>query len=286
MEHTIGISGSTIYSVREKLPELFTQAVEHIEIGEFNDEGSLQDFLNLHKQSQHSFGLHSPRFRQNSKYDLLEAVFMDSELAWEQFEDDIAWVKETGAAYILVHFPYFKDEQSDISNEKIEKGLQRLSYLQDRYDVQIVCEAKLGLRRSPVGIEALDQFPLELWTHYGVKLCIDIGDYLIASDKAYSLIEKWLDHILVVHLHNVEFSAEHYIWVPIHPSHENDGIHYSIEAILRLLARGNQRFFILEHTPETQPRERFVEEGLNWLREILNEEGLTREPVSEAKAVE
>lgn len=270
MGHTIGISGSTIYSVREKLADLFKHDVEHIEIGEFNDEDSLRDFLNLVQQSKYSFALHSPRFRQNSKYDLLEAVFMDSELAWEQFEADIAWVKEVGAAYILVHFPYFKDEQSDISNEKIEAGLQRLSYLQDRYNVQIVCEPKLGMKRSAVGIDALDHFPVETWAQYGIKLCIDIGDYLIASDQAYSLIEKWLDHIHVVHLHNVEFSAEHYIWVPIHPSHENDGIHFSIEAILNLLTRTGQRFFILEHTPETQPRDCFVEEGLRWLREIID----------------
>ncbi len=269
MEHKIGISGSTIYSAREKLSELFTFDVDHIEIGEFKDEDSLQTFISLQKDSDRTFGIHSPRFRQNSKYDLLETVFIDKELAWQQFESGIAFVKEAGGAYILVHFPYFHTSLSDTSIEHIEAGLKRLSELQARYLVPIVCEPKLGLDRSPVGIEALDRFPVELWAKYGIKLCIDIGDYLIASQDVMTKIEKWQEHILVVHLHNVEFIDEHYNWIPIHPSHESDGLHYPIERILKHLAKGPSKYFILEHTPETEPTDGFILEGIDWLRELI-----------------
>ena len=316
MRHTIGVSGSTIYSAPEKLAELYKYAVDHIEIGEFGYESVVETFMSLQRQSGRSFAIHSPLLRRNSKYDLLETVYIDTVLAWEQFEADIAWVQEHGGAYILVHFPYFHDESSEITNERIEAGLQKLSALQNRYGVRIVCEPKLGRNRSPVGIHALDRFPVERWAQYGISLCIDIGDYLIGCDDVIAMIEKWQDHILVVHLHNVVLQPEHYIWIPIHPSHENDGIHYPIEAILRHLAAGKARYFILEHTPEflaleqntatqahahhpeflaleqntdnqahkhtpeflaleqntdTFDPDRFVSEGLEWLRAILEE---------------
>lgn len=38
MGHTLGVSGSIIYSNPDKYSELFWEGVEHIEIGEFPDE--------------------------------------------------------------------------------------------------------------------------------------------------------------------------------------------------------------------------------------------------------
>jgi sugar phosphate isomerase/epimerase len=252
------------------LSELFIKEVSHVEIGEFENEEAYQLFLQLHKNSGKSFGLHSPLLRNDSKYDLIENVFSDTEKAWIQFENEMKLIADAGGAYILVHFPYFKDKSHNPILQ-IEKGLQRLSDLQTKYKLPIICEPKLGLWKSTKGIEYLSQFPLTIWEKYGLKLCIDIGDYLMALGNSSSLdmIEKWRDHIKVVHLHNIEFIEDKYIWVPIHPSHEKDGVHYPIKEIVSSLAECRDLYWVLEHTPHSNPQKEFILEGIQWLKQDI-----------------
>ncbi|GGB67149.1 sugar phosphate isomerase/epimerase [Fictibacillus barbaricus] len=266
MSHQIAISGSTIMSDTTKLHNLFIGEVTHIEIGEFESEETFQIFLKLQQSSNKTFGVHSPLFRNQSKYDLLVEFQYKPEEAWVQFESEMKRLAEYEAQYILVHFPYFQDETEN-PIELIEAGLQRLSALQVEYNLPIVCEPKLGLWKSPKGIQYLHDFPLSLWEKYGLKLCIDIGDYILAAgEHALGMIHKWKDHIKVVHLHNIEFIGDKYIWIPIHPSHENDGSHYPIKDILSDLSTCQDLYWVLEHTPHSNPSQKFVKEGINWLR--------------------
>jgi sugar phosphate isomerase/epimerase len=272
MSNKMAISGSTIMSDTSLLHELFINEADHIEIGEFENEAAYQHFLSLVIKSNKSFGLHSPLFRNESKYDLIENVQFEPEKAWVQFETEVKRMAEDGAAYILVHFPYFQDE-SDDPNKKIEEGLQKLSRLQAKYSLPIICEPKLGMWKSPKGIEYLHKFPISVWERYGLKLCIDIGDYLLAAAKLsvhpLELIQKWQDHIKVVHLHNIEFLEGKYIWIPIHPSHENDDVYFPVKEILSFIAKNNNIYWVLEHTPHSCPKKEFVLEGIKWLKEDI-----------------
>ena len=73
----------------------------------------------------------------------------------------------------------------------------------------------------------------------------------------------------VVHLHNVEYQGDKYIWVPVHPSHENDG-HHKIKKLMDFLATECEGvFFVMEYTPHTNPSEKMVEEGVGWAIEVL-----------------
>ncbi|MED1864972.1 TIM barrel protein [Fictibacillus nanhaiensis] len=267
MKHIIGISGSTIMSDETKFNDLFRahDQITHIEIGEFQNEEAFQRFLALLKKSNKTFGIHSPIYRSGSKYDLLEELQYTPEQAWTLFEKEIQRLVKLGAQYILVHFPYFQGSARN-PDTLIVQGLKRLSELQKTYNMPIVCEPKLGLNQSPKGIEYLNAFPIALWEKYGLKLCIDIGDYLLATEeKTLNMIEKWKDHIKVVHLHNIEYMDDKYIWVPIHPSHEDDGQHYSIKEILHVLSSYRDLIWILEHTPHSNPSETFIQEGIDWL---------------------
>jgi sugar phosphate isomerase/epimerase len=271
MNNCIGLSGSVIMTETDKFPLLFTnENVSHIEIGEFPSEKSLKQFLELLHMKDVTFGLHSPLYRNQSKYDLLEKVHYEPEQAWKQFESEVKYMSQLGAEYILVHFPYFKEETDIDTAEMIENGLKRLHILQERFSITIVCEPKLGLNRSAVGIRALDHFPIEVWDKYGIKLCIDIGDYLLAiGDKVLDYIEKWKKHIKVVHLHNVEFHNNKYIWVPVHPSHETDNTHFKVRDLIYKLSKSSGVYFIFEHTPHTNPTEAFVNEGISWVKDII-----------------
>lgn len=269
MAHTLGVSGSTIYSNPEQYSELFWEGIDQIEIGEFSDEKALCKFLELYREKQISFGIHSPLIRNGSKYDLIEKIQYECEYAWEQLEAEAKKMSSLGAKYILVHFPYFKEKVSGNTDEMIEEGLRKFKRIQEKYSIDIVCEPKLGLNRSDAGINYLNNFPVEIWAKYNIKLCIDIGDYIIATkDEALNYISKWIEFIKVVHLHNIHYEADEYIWIPVHPTQEQSGNH-KVEQIIRLLAQAKDVAFIFEHTPETNPSKSFIIEGYKWVSSLI-----------------
>lgn len=270
MSHKLGVSGSVILSNPELYSELFWDGIDHIEIGEFLDEAALDKFLKLCRKKKTCFGIHSPLFRNGSKYDFIEKVQYDSKYAWEQLESEAKHMASLGAEYLLVHFPYFKEAVICNTNELIEDGLKRMSNIQNQYSINIICEPKLGFNRSSAGINYLHNFPKEIWKEYNIKLCIDIGDYIIAADKEITnYLSKWKEFIKVVHLHNVYYEGSKYIWVPVHPTHEHDMNYYKVERIIRLLAQCKDVTFVFEHTPDTNPSKDFVNEGYKWVRSLI-----------------
>lgn len=269
-KHRFGVSGSTILTNPEQFDELFWDDIDLIEIGEFPNESSFSAFLDLCRVKQTPFGVHSPLLRNGSKYDLLEKVSIEPLVARKQLEKEAALLSRLGAKYILVHFPYFISETTEYVNEIIEAGLQELSRIQKEYAIPIICEPKLGIGRSAKGIQYFDSFPIEKWEKYSLKLCIDIGDYLIATgDEILKYLEKWKEHIKIVHLHNVAYEDDKHIWIPVHPSHENNGIQYKIGHIVSFLSQCKEINFIFEHTPHSNPSKEFVQQGYVWTRKIV-----------------
>ncbi|WP_291583010.1 TIM barrel protein [Clostridium sp. UBA6640] len=270
MRNRLGMSGSAIFSNPELYSELFIEGIDHIEIGEFPDEQAVNKFLEINKAKGLSFGIHSPLLRSGSKYDLLEKVKYEPSDAWNMLEVEAKRMKDLGAEYLLVHFPYFKDEVPFNAVEIIEEGLKKLYYIQEKYDIKMICEPKLGLNRSGAGIKSLQSFPIEIWGKYNIQMCMDIGDYIIAvGDEILDYLEKWKNFIVEAHLHNIYYEGNDYIWIPVHPSQEHDEHSHKVEHIIRFLAQCKDMTFIFEHTPETNPSKKFVGEGLKWVRKII-----------------
>ncbi|CDQ18092.1 hypothetical protein SAMN05192559_102165 [Halobacillus karajensis] len=269
MAHRLGMSGSTILSNYKRFHELFNQGLPHIEIGEFEDKQAYSSFLNMAHDHTITFGIHVPHFRHNSKYDLIEKVKVAPAIARKMFEAEVAEAVQSGATYILVHFPYFKGKAKS-THEKIEEGLQFLHNLQESYGVTIVCEPKLGHHQSSAGIQYLKDFPMEVWGKYGLSICIDIGDYMVAAGREWKdYISPLLPFTKVVHMHNVQYIENHYIWVPIHPDPVIQGAAYDMQPCLELLAEGKDKYFIFEHTPHSHPSEEIVQEGISWVKDII-----------------
>lgn len=269
MAHKLGVSGSTIYSNPNLYSELFWEGIEHIEIGEFPDEIAVDKFLKLCEEKQISFAIHSPLLRGGSKYDLIEKVQYDSKYAWEQLDSEAKRMSALGAKYLLVHFPYFKGEVVSHTDELIEEGLRKLNYIQRQYSIELICEPKLGLNRSSAGINYLNNFPKEIWIKYNLKLCIDIGDYIIATEnEILNYLLKWKELIKVVHLHNIQYEGDKYIWIPVHPTQEQNS-NYKIKKIFEFLSQSKDVTFVFEHTPETNPSKTFVIEGYKWVSSLI-----------------
>ncbi|GGE44949.1 hypothetical protein GCM10011391_24740 [Pullulanibacillus camelliae] len=270
MATQLGISGSTIMSDTKQLETLFTYGLSHIEIGEFADPQGFERFMQLQKGRGMTFGIHAPLYRTGSKNDLLQKISFDPELAWEQLEKEAKQLSILGAKYILVHFPFLATSLGEDAHVQLERSLQRLKGIQDRYGLPIVCEPKLGPDRSPLAIETLQQLPIEIWETYNLKLCIDVGDYALAvGERLMAVLKKWLKFVKVVHLHNIEFQGKQHFWVPIHPSHEQDPEHLKIVPLLTLLSQAPDVIFILEHTPHLSPGQTFVNEGIEWLKSLV-----------------
>ncbi|ARI76973.1 TIM barrel protein [Halobacillus mangrovi] len=270
MSHTLGMSGSTILSDPHQFYKLFKKGLPHIEIGEFPDRDSFFRFYKMTKARKVSFGVHSPLIRGSSKYDLIDEVVMSPVQARSNFEREVKELAQLGAEYVLVHFPYFKSPPVSSPENKIEEGLQFLSDLQNYYGIPIVCEPKLGPERSAHNIQALHDYGVGLVAKYGLYICIDLGDYLMATkEKWEDYVRPLLPHTKVVHLHHVTYVEGKYYWVPIHPDFENDPDHFTLEPCLNLLKNGIDKYFIFEHTPHTSPSDLMVDQGVDWIRNQL-----------------
>lgn len=271
MANRVGMSGSIIYSNPELYSQLFMKGIKHIEIGEFSEEEDFSKFLKLSNEKGCTFGIHSPLLRSGSKYDLIEKLRYEPSEAWDMLEAEAEKLSALGAEYILVHFPYFKEDVEVNTDALIEEGLKKIKCIQDKYEIMLVCEPKLGLNKSSAGINYLQRFPIDIWKKYNIKLCIDIGDYIIAtSDKVLDYLEKWKDFIVEAHLHNIYYEEQDYIWTPVHPSQENDEKSHKVEEIIKFLAQCKDVTFIFEHTPETNPSREYVEEGIGWVGKIIS----------------
>jgi hypothetical protein len=94
---------------------------------------------------------------------------------------------------------------------------------------------------------------------------------MAAGECLFDYLDKWKKLIRIVHLHNVELKADNkYWWVPVHPSHESDGLHYPIEGLLRYLVEEASVTFVFEHTPHGGESQSYIEEGYDWVRRVVN----------------
>jgi len=266
----LGVSGSTIMSEREKFNDLFKYNLGHIEIGEFKNNADFKLFLTMLSNSLVTFGIHSPIKRGKSKYDIIEHVNYPPEKAIDQIDKEAKKAKNLGAKYLLVHFPFFLGTCDNDTTYLIEQGLEKLSTIQEKHKIDIVCEPKLGDNRSPWGIEYLHQFPIDIWTKYNLKVCIDIGDYVMAvgDNKVMEYIQKWNDFIKVVHLHNVDYLDDDYFWKPVHPDDESDN-HHKIEHIISYLSKLDNIYFVLEHTPHGGHSMEYIQTGCDYIRKAI-----------------
>lgn len=267
----VGVSGSTVLSESERIDELFWDGIDHIEVGELSAATDLETLLTRARQQSIGVGFHSPLFKGGSKYDLLTQVQHSPAQAWRQLEEELGIAQDNQVEYVLVHFPYFPLASADCPIPRMEAGLNRLRSLQASYGTKVLCEPKLGIGRNPGGIDILKCYPVERWREFGILMCWDMGDYLLASktlEECLVELRRWRDVIDVFHVHNVKVTSEKYYWVPVHPSHEESEDFFTIKPLLTEM-KEMDALLVWEHTPHFTPDHSFVLEGFQWAREIL-----------------
>jgi sugar phosphate isomerase/epimerase len=269
----LGVSGSTILSESDRIHELAWQGTDHIEAGELRSPADLEALLSLCRGHGRSLGFHSPLYRGGSKYDLISAVEQSPEVAWQQLEDELRIAQDNDVEYVLVHFPYFQTASVPNPVSQIEAGLERISLLQDRYATKVLCEPKLGDNRDPGSIAILSGYSPARWREFGVSMCWDMGDNLLAATSTRACVEqlhRWRTEIDIIHVHNVKVTDEKYYWIPIHPSFEEQTEHFTLEPLL-VAARDMDATLVWEHTPHFEDSREFVMAGVEWARGILGQ---------------
>jgi sugar phosphate isomerase/epimerase len=174
--------------------------------------------------------------------------------------------------YVLVHFPYFPLASEDEAIPQIDDGFSRLRSLQSEYETRILCEPKLGELRDPGAIGVLKSYSVDRWSEFGIGMCWDVGDYLLALnsvEESLTELRRWSDVIDVIHIHNVKVTPETYYWVPVHPSYEGSEEFFPLRPFL-LAAKQMEVTLVWEHTPHFTPDLSFALEGFQWAKEELN----------------
>jgi len=266
-----GVSGSTVLSRSDQLDLLFWPGIQHVEIGSLASEEDLHRVVAMAHENGTTLGIHSPLYRGGSKYDLIESVQYSTAEAWRQLERELRVARDIGAAYVLVHFPFFSASPRQLPEQGLLERASRLRDLQELYGVPIVCEPKLAMDRTGGGVSVVGRLPAGWWGENGLRLCWDMGDYLIAlgdGTECLAELRRLKGATTVVHLHNVHFGESKYYWVPVHPSHEASSDRFSVARLLAAL-RDTDLLLVWEHTPEFTPSQDFALEGYCWVRELM-----------------
>jgi sugar phosphate isomerase/epimerase len=269
----IGISASAVLSQTERLAELFRQGIDHIEIGLFENVNVAESFIRRARRQGKTVGIHSPLLRGGSKYDLLQSIDMPQENAWEQIEQELVWCSRFGATYLLVHFPY-AHRSGVLDLPLVQDGIKRLSALQRRTGVKIVCEPKLGDDRDPAGIRWLRTAPTHIFSNAGLTLCWDVGDHLLANvseTEYFSQFERWRESISIIHLHNVRMEGVKYRWVPPHPTRSAVNGEHDLAPIIRRFPRNVT--IVSEYTPQQVATAANIDTSYHYLRALTQRDG-------------
>lgn len=268
----IGISGSAVWSDTDRLDDLFRPDVDHIEIGMFEDLDVASRFVRRARMRGYTVGVHAPLVDGGSKYDLIEPVDMPVDDAWDQLSDELAWCRDTGVDYLLVHFPY-ASRSGTLTIPEVTAAARRIARLQSRFGVRVVCEPKLGDDRDPAAVGWLRTAPTRIFSDAGLTLCWDVGDHLLADGPVGSYqasFARWRHLVSVVHLHNIRFDGRRYRWTPPHPSPSAVDADYDLSPLVWALPA--DATVVLEYTPQPVSTAANVDTSFAYLRAVTQKD--------------
>lgn len=242
--------------------------IEAIEIGNLTSDDDLGQVLKDVSRRGLRWGIHAPLRRDGLKRVLLDSTGLSADAA-VQIERDVAIAAAQHAEYVLVHCPWFADDGLPFEQAKIRanNAVLQLEELQERYNVQLVLEFKLGVARNPGLLSYLIRNPSEFLDLEMVTCCLDVGDWLLASEALgvdpMLAFEPLAGVTSVIHVHTVERTSTSYVWKPIHPS-DPDAL--AVRGLCETAMRKRKELrVVFEHTPHLDPGLRYDLEGYAWL---------------------
>ncbi len=271
---TLATSGAIILSDVSQLPRMMWPGVDAIEIGSLASEADLQTVLDAVQARRIAWGLHAPLWRAGPNRVPMAAAGLSADEK-HHLRRDIARAASHGAAYALVHAPWFADHSLAIVDARwlSRHTVRFLADLGAEFQTPVALELKLGRNRDPGILAYLVPEPRAFLNLNpdGVTFCLDTGDWLLACEelgidplRSFEPFAPWTS---VIHVHAVERGVQPYLWKPIHPSDPDAA------AVRRLClcakAARSELTVVFEHTPHLDPGLSYDLEGYRWLLSAL-----------------
>jgi sugar phosphate isomerase/epimerase len=255
-----------------------------VEIG-FYDEENLPLVMEFAGKRGLRYGFHDPLPRLPS-FDYPFLTDPDDEKRWRTLDSMFRTMDTAvrhGAEYVVGHIPSVIWEPRPTLNEArilelAHNSCSRLSARSRQSGIPFVLE---NVGPNPYFFE-FDAFVGVLEAYPNLEFCLDIGHLHLMS--VYSGIDslefarELAPFTTIVHIYNATPEMyQKYHHVPVHPSQECQDGWADVIAILDCVLDGqrNDLTLVFEYSPQYPGGERFVQEGIEWVREAVAGYGTT-----------
>ncbi len=262
MSFIFSLSSTNVGSDSKRLPEMFKWRARAIEVSNMASHEDLSYLIDTAHQNGVDIGLKTPLFRTDDSKGLL----WDSETAWYELERNLHVASRNKFSYVQVRFPYFCDSKGhSIGFDRIRDSVARLSDLQQRYGVKIVCNPKLGPHLNSTSLLVLWAISEQELSRWNLSFCLDFGDIYLAFQHRPCMCKELVSHLSpwcsVVHLHHVWKGGTRYYWTPVSAQGN-----VPIKEMLGCLDSENRDIYaVLELSPHRTGDPSKVAEGITWL---------------------
>ena len=264
----------------------------------FPDEQAVEELVGTARKNGFCFGVHYPLLRKNTPYRDPFLIAPDPEerrQAWRNFEYELAYAAEKGAAYLLTHFPkpVLVNRSLDLNYwrfagdrewmyadkypwEQLKENLTdmfgRLDGLSRQYGIRIVLE-------NDAMAEVLTQSSLlpDLFSKYDtIRVCLDIGRLHLQEklDPAFHALDFtviFAPFTYLIHLWNTNpvwnLNGGHY---PVLPEQNSSEGWADVRGFLEVIKRHNSAVKVLFEHRSDLVSDAELEQCYNWVGRLLN----------------
>lgn len=275
----LALSITTVGRKNPVLNNFLAHDIERVEVGRISSRHykKLRRFLESHP---YSFGVHAPLPRPGNHHGLTHGRFHQKKrqkllrLAQETYAE----ADRLGAGYIIFHLPLYNEES--IANLLSRRGVREV-----QETIMADCQFLRQLMRPggpPIYLEImfLDHqamtidFLKNVLHTFNFGLCLDVGHFQgsmhrFPNRRLLDLINVFLPYVRTVHLYNTQGYKGHEHRPP-HPSQKPEEDWIDLPRVLSVLRRSRPDcLYVLEYARKHAQDERYLEEGLDWIKQLL-----------------
>lgn len=275
----LAISVTTMGRKNPVLEKLLNHNIKRLELGRISPHhlNKLEKFLITHPLP---LGVHAPLPRPANHHSLTHGHFREEkrEKLLKLAARSYAEATHLGANYIIFHLPLYNEES--IRSLQRQRGSDGV-----RATIRADCHHLCQLSRAggpPVYLEImyLDQevmtidFVKEVLVSLNFGLCLDLGHFQgslhrFPNHSLIDLITEFLPYVKVIHLYNTQGYVGHDHRLP-HPSQKPEDDWIDLPRVLSFLRRSRPDcLYVLEYSLKFAKDPRQVEEGINWVKQLL-----------------
>ncbi len=245
----------------------------------FSEAGDITSLLKLSRSHTIKVSYHAPVFHQadprltyylSSNFRLREATF-------EILEINLRMAKSLPTEYVIIHFTSGSMVEEDITDSEVKylamKSAKRINMLSKEYNIPVNLEYTSHNSRFVLPddyIEVVKNYP-------NLGLCLDPGHLKMVCEEYglnyFTELEKLLPYVKVIYMWNIisKKGMEKHGYIPVHPDQNPIDGWIDIEETLKLALSYNKDIYIIFEPNFEYKDEKYFEDGVNWINNIVSD---------------